>query len=181
MRAYTASHWNRITVTAIDQNLVHVSFLAHGQLVADAAVDRHGRVLSQLNDRQLPVPYGDWVAYQPALLVGLCVLFVLMAGVAPWRRLRNLDVVALLSLVIAVVLFQHRFLSASMLAAAPPMAYLLLRCGFTALGRSRPPAPSTPLLTAVTPRAEAAHRIRWLRVLLVVVALVYVMVGGRLA
>ena len=55
------------------------------------------------------VPYGDWVAYEPALVVGLCALFVLMCGVAPWRRLRNLDVIAALSLVTSVVLFQHRY------------------------------------------------------------------------
>ena len=29
------------------------------------------------------VPYGDWVAYEPALIVGLCALFVLMCGVSP--------------------------------------------------------------------------------------------------
>jgi hypothetical protein len=176
-RARAGSHWDRVTVTAIDEHLVHVSFLAHGQLVAEAAIDRTGHVVSQLDDRQMPVPYGDWVAYQPALLVGLCALFVLMAGVSPWRRVRNLDVAALLSFVIAVVLFQHRFLSASMLAAAPGMAYLLLRCGFLAFGRSRPPAGSVPLLVALTPRLGSARRVRWLRGLLVVMALVYVMVG----
>ena len=45
-RARAGSHWNQITATAIDNTLVHVSFLAHGQLVAEAAVNRHGQVLS---------------------------------------------------------------------------------------------------------------------------------------
>ena len=175
--ARAGSHWNQITATAIDNTLVHVSFLAHGQLVAEAAVNRYGHVLSTLNDRSMRVPYGDWVAYEPALLVAWCALFLLMSAVAPWRRLRNLDAVAAVSLVIAVVLFQHRYLSASVLAAAPGMFYLLARCAFRALGPAREAGPSRPLLDVLTPRMDTARRVRWLRAALIVVALVYVMVG----
>jgi Glycosyltransferase family 87 len=175
--ARAGSHWNQVTVTAIDDTLVHVSFLAHGQLVAEAAVNRNGHVLSELNDRSMRVPYGDWVAYEPALLVGWCALFLLMFAVAPWRRMRNLDAVAAVSLVVAVVLFQHRYLSASVLAAAPGMFYLLVRCAFRALGHTREPAPSTPLLDTLTPRMDPVRRVRWLRGALIVVALVYLMVG----
>ena len=168
--------WNRVTVTPIDSQLEHVSFLAHGQLVAEAAVDRSGHVVSEKADT-MPVPYGNWVAYEPAVLVGLCLLFVLMAAVTPWRRLRNLDVAAMLSFLPSVLLFQHRYLSASMLAAAPSMSYLMVRCGFVAFGRARPAAPARPLLHALTPGLDPAKRVRWLRWLLVVVALVFVMVG----
>jgi hypothetical protein len=176
-RARAGSHWNQITATAIDNTLVHVSFLAHGQLVAEAAVNRYGQVLSQLNDRSMRVPYGDWIAYEPALLVGWCALFLLMSAVAPWRRLRNLDAVAAVSLVVAVVLFQHRYLSASVLAAAPGMFYLLARCALRALGPGHEAAPYRPLLDTLTPRMDPARRVRWLRGALVVIALVYVMVG----
>jgi hypothetical protein len=168
--------WDRIAVTPIDSRLEHVSFLSHGQLVAEAAVDRSGRVVSEKPDT-MPVPYGNWVAYQPAVLIGLCLLFVLMGAVTPWRRLRNLDVLAALSFLPAVLLFQHRYLSASMLAAAPPMIYLLLRCGFVAFGPERPAEPARPLLWALTPGLDPARRVRWLRWLLVVVAVVFVMVG----
>jgi len=171
------SHWDQVTVTAIDAHLVHVSFLANGQLVAEAAVDRSGHVLSSMDDRTMRVPYGDWVAYEPALIVGLCALFVLMCAVTPWRRMRNLDVVAALSLVTAVVLFQHRYLTASVEAAGPGMLYLLLRCAGNALGPPHEPPESTPLLAAITPGLDPARRVRWLRGLLVVVALVYFMVG----
>ena len=171
------SHWNKVTVTAIDSHLVHVSFLANGQLVAEAAVNRHGQVLSELDDRTMRVPYGDWIAYEPAFLVGLCALFVLMAGVAPLWRLRNLDVAAAVSLVIPVVLFQHRYLSASVEAAWPGMAYLFIRCATRGLGPTRESPPSTPLLAVITPGRDSARRVRWLRALLVVVALVYFMVG----
>jgi hypothetical protein len=134
-------------------------------------------VLAGVDDRVLRVPYGNWIAYQPALLVGLCALFVLMAGVRPWRRLRNLDVLATLSFVPAVVLFQHRYVDASLVATLPGMAYLLARCvrvGFSAPGAS---SPSTPLLHAITPGLDPARRVRWLRALLIVLALLFVMVG----
>jgi glycosyl transferase family 87 len=175
-RVLAGAHWNRVTVTPIDDQLEHVSFLDHGQLVAEAAIDRTGGVASEKVDT-MPVPYGNWVAYKPAVLAGLCVLFVLMAAVTPWWRLRNLDVIAALSFLPAVLLFQHRYLSASMLAAAPPMIYLLLRCGFVAFGPARPPRAARPLLVALTPRLDPARRVRWLRWLLAVVAVVFVMVG----
>jgi hypothetical protein len=182
LRAPEAAHvlagvrWNRVTVTPIDTQLEHVSFLLDGQLVAEAAIDRHGAVASEKTD-EMPVPYGNWVAYEPAVLIGLCALFVLMAAVTPWRRLRNLDIAATLAVLPAVVLFQHRYLSASMIAAAPVLLYMLLRCASTALGPTRRPAPARPLLAAITPGLDPARRVRWLRGLLVALALVFVMVG----
>ena len=176
-QARAGADWNRITVTAIDGNLEHVSFLAHGQLVAEAAVNRAVDVLSPTNDRLIRVPYGNWIAYEPALLVALCALFVLMSGVAPWRRVRNLDVAAALSLVVAVVLFQHRYLGASVLSAAPGMVYLLARCALRAFGPAAERAPSTPLLAALTPGVDCARRVRWLRRLLILLAVVFALVG----
>jgi hypothetical protein len=149
VQARAGSHWNRITVTAIDNTLVHVSFLTHGQLVADAAVNRAGKVLSPTNDRLIRVPYGNWIAYEPALLVALSALFVLMTAVAPWRRLRNLDVVAALSLVTAVVLFEYRYLTASVLAAAPGLR----------VHRARPDGPSH-VVHAVAGGADSGGRHR---------------------
>lgn len=175
-RVLAGAHWNRVAVTPIDDQLEHVSFLDRGQLVAEAAIDRTGAVASEKVDT-MPVPYGNWVAYEPAVLAGLCLLFVLMAAVTPWWRLRNLDVIAALSFLPAVLLFQHRYLSASMLAAAPPMLYLLLRCAFVAFGPDRPPAAARPLLVTLTPGLDPARRVRWLRWLLAVLALVCVMVG----
>jgi hypothetical protein len=170
-------HWDRVAVTPIDTQLEHVSFLSHGQLVAEAAIDPAGHVASEKIDTE-PVPYGNWVAYEPIVLVGLSLLFVLMAGVTPWRRLRNLDALAAISFLPAVVLFQHRYLSASMLAAAPPMTYLLARCGLIAFGPERPPAPTRPLLGALTPGLDPRRRVRWLRWLLLVVVIVFVMIGA---
>jgi Glycosyltransferase family 87 len=169
------THWNRITVGALDDRLDQVTFFAGGRLVETVAVDRSLRVQPG-RDGDRPVPYGDWIAYEPAMLALLCALFVLMAGVTPWCRLRNLDVVACLSFVAPVVLMQREYIGASMLSALPGMVYLLVRCTAFGLGRGDC-APARPLLDALTPGLDPARRVRWLRVVLAVLAAVYVMVG----
>jgi len=174
--ALAGSRWTAARADPLDARTERVSFFAGSQLVAEVALDRDGTVIAGVNDRAMPVPYGNWLAYQPALLVGLCALFVLMTGVTPWRRMRNLDVAASLSLVVSVVLFQHRYLSASLIAIAPGLLYLLARCARRALGPPVESPASTPLLTAITPGADPARRVRWLRVVLIVLGLVFAMV-----
>ncbi len=176
-QALAGSHWTRATAEPLDAQTERVAFFAGARLVAEVALERDGTVLAGVNDRALRVPYGDWIAYEPALLVGLCALFALMTGVTPWRRLRNLDVVASLSLVVGVVLFQHRYLNASLLVTAPGMAYLLGRCARRALGPPREEPASTPLLAAITPGFDPARRVRWLRATLVILGLIVAMIG----
>ena len=171
------SRWNRAVAGMIDPNLEQVNFYRGGKLLVTVAL-RAGRTETQATSyRQTVVPYGDWVAYQPPVLAALSVLFLLMAGVSPWRRVRNLDVAAALSLVTSAVLFQRRYIDASVLAAVPGMTYLLVRCAVKALGPARDPAPSTPLLVLITPGLDPARRVRWLRAAFVVLALVFLMVG----
>ena len=176
-QALAGSRWNRATTDRLDSSVEQVTFFAGSQVVAEVALERDGTVLAGVNARLQRVPYGDWIAYQPAVLVGLCALFVLMAGVTPWRRARNLDVVASLSLVGSVVLFQHRYLGASLLAALPGMLYLLARCARRAFGPPTEEPCSIPLLAAITPGIEPARRVWWLRALLVTLGLVIAMVG----
>jgi len=123
------------------------------------------------------VPYGNWLAYTPGVLLGLSVLFVLMAGVVPVLRLRNLDVLAGLSFVVPAVLLQQRYLDGSVAAALPGLGYLMLRCAWVGLGPGSKPASSTPLFEALTSELDAPVRVRVLRVLAVAMALVFVMVG----
>jgi Glycosyltransferase family 87 len=173
----SGSHWDRAVASPIDPRLEQVDFYAGPRVVAAIAL-RGGRTPTQaINLRQTPVPYGDWIAYQPALLTVLCALFVVMTGVSPWRRLRNLDVAAAVSLVVSVVLFQRRYIDISVLVAAAGMTYLLVRCARKALGPTREPAPATPLFAAITSGLDVGRRIRWLRAMLLVLALVFVMVG----
>lgn len=175
-KALGGARWDSVTVTAIDRSLARVSFFDHGQIEAQVAVRRNGTVAHGEGFSERGVPYGDWIAYQPALLIGLGVLFLLVAGVAPWRRMRNLDVVAGLSLVGPVLLLQHRYVSASVLSALPGLGYLLVRCGRRGLGQDGAPAPVRPLLDALTPGWDARQRVRLLRALLAALALVFAMV-----
>ncbi len=176
-RALAGTHWTRVETNPIDAQLERVSFWSHSQIVAEAAVEHDGRVAAGANDHATPVPYGDWVAYKPALLAGFGLVFLLVTMVTPWRRLRNLDALASLSLLVSIVLFQRRSLDPSLVCAAPGLGYLMARCAWRGLGPERPGATSTPLLTALTPQLSADRRARWLRVALVVVALIFAMVG----
>jgi Glycosyltransferase family 87 len=171
------SHWDRAVATPIDPRLEQVNFYAGPRIVAAIAL-QGGRTPTHVADfTRTPVPYGDWIAYEPAVLAVLCALFVVMAAVAPWRRLRNLDVVVTLSLVVSVVLFQRRYVDLSILVAALAMLYLLLRCAWRGLGPVPASVPTMPLLAAVTPGLDPARRVRWLRALLVALAFVYFMIG----
>jgi hypothetical protein len=168
--------WNTASVTRLDANFDRVSFFEGGQIVAQVAVRRDGVVTQGESFTARSVPYGDWIAYEPALLIGLSALFVLMAGVAPWRRLRNLDVAATLSLVAPMVLLQKRYIDASVLSAVPGLGYLLARCALMALGSAPRPHPATPLLDVLSAAWDVRRRVRLLRVLAFVLALVFVMV-----
>lgn len=176
-RDLRGSHWNRVSASPLDAQLERVSFWGGSRIDLQVAMDRTGKVVQEGDYRTERVPYGDWIAYQPFVLVGLSVLFLLMTLVSPWRRMRNLDSLAALSLVASVVLFQRRYLDASLLAAAPGLTYLMLRLAWRALGPAPPRPPSTPLLHVLTPRLDPALRVRWLRVTLFALALVFAMVG----
>jgi hypothetical protein len=176
-RAVTGAAWTRATASPVDSTLERVSFFSGGRIVAQVAVNRDGTVSQMVDFTRRSVPYGNWVAYAPGVLLSLSVLFVLMAGVAPVRRLRNLDVLAGLSFVVPAVLLQRRYLDASVVAALPGLGYLMLRCAWVGLGPGSTPAPSTPLFEALTSELDATARVRVLRVLAVATALVFVMVG----
>jgi hypothetical protein len=177
-RTVTGAGWTRATASPVDSTLERVSFFAGGQIVAEVAVNRDGTVSQMTDFTRRSVPYGNWLAYTPGVLLGVSVLFVLMAGVVPLLRIRNLDVLAGLSFVVPAVLLQHRYLDASVVAALPGLVYLMLRCAWVGLGR-RPTAPaaSTPLFEHLTSGLDGASRVRVLRVLAVAMALVFVMVG----
>ena len=179
VQALAGTHWSSAQVSALDGQLERVSFFAAGgnRVLAQVAVRADGSVDQVEGLAHEAVPYGDWIAYEPTVLAGLGALFVLMAGVAPLRRRRNLDVAAALSLLIPVILFQHGYLSASVLAALPGLGYLLVRCAWRGLGRERDSAPSTSLFERLTARWEPGQRVRVLRLLLATLALVFVMVG----
>jgi len=175
--ALAGTHWSSAEASAIDGQLERVSFFAGGRQVAQAALRADGTVEQVEALAHEAVPYGDWIAYEPAVLAGLSALFILMAGVAPLRRRRNLDVLAMLSMVAPVVLLQRGYLGGSTVAALPGLGYLLVRCTRHGLGRGYDTLPSTPLYDWITQRLAPAQRVRVLRLLLIALMLVFVMVG----
>ncbi len=170
-------HYRTVAVSPVDSKLVRVSFYDGPRIAAEVAVRPNGSIRQAVDFRDVKVPYGDWIAYQPAVLVGLALLFVLMAAVAPLRRLRNLDVAAALSLIAPAVLLQARYLDASVLSAVPGLGYLMVRCALAALGPRRSPKPSVPLFEQLTRGLGPHERVRVLRLMLVALALVVAMVG----
>jgi Glycosyltransferase family 87 len=184
--ALTGVHGTSVRTQALDTHTEEVTFLNGGRvdagvLVTPAEPTRGGapaaRVVQAIDFRDLRTPYGNWLAYEPALLIPLSILFVLMAGVSPWRRFRNLDLAAALALLGSMVLFQQRYVDISVVLAAIVLAYLGLRCAYRGLGPPSKASPSTPLVTAVTLGWDPALRVRWMRVALVVLALLILMVG----
>jgi Glycosyltransferase family 87 len=140
-----------------------VSFFDGPRLIAEAALTPRGRVERFIDYRQLRYPYGAPLAHAPWLLALGCLAFLLATAVLPLRRLRNLDVLALLALVAPVLLLDARYAAASTLAAVPSLAWLAGRCAWWAFAERDAPEPARPLLDALTPAWEDGRRVRMLR------------------
>ena len=175
-RSLRGTHTDRTTVDRVDDRFDRVSFYSGARIQAEVEVDARGSG-QEVDFHHMPVPYGSWIAYIPALVAGLAALFVLMTAVAPLWRLRNLDVVAVLSLLAPVALLKARYIEASVLASAAPMLYLLGRCASYGLGERRPAAPSTPLWSLATSGLDVRARVRILRLVAIALALAVVMIG----
>jgi hypothetical protein len=171
-RALAGTHWSRVQSTPLDGSLERVTFFSGGQTVATVAVRSDGSV-DQLTGGE---SWGDWIAYEPAVLACLGALFVLMLAVIPIARVRNVDVLGGLAMIPALVLFQRRYVDASVIAALPAVCYFAARCAWRGLAGSSPPKASQPLFDYVTVRLSAEQRVRLLRLTFAAIALVLVMV-----
>lgn len=151
--------WTRVEVAAVDRETTRVTFYDGAREIADVGLMADGRVLPNgLDAPGAPLARRAWV-----LLIG-GLAFLLATAVVPLRRVRNLDVLALLALVVPIVLLDARYVSASTLAALPSLAWLAGRCAWRGLGPvSSATAPARPLLDAVTPAWGDAQRLRLLR------------------
>ena len=76
-------------IQQIDSQLERVSFWKGGRIVAQVAVGRRGHVNAVADDHDKAVPYGDWIAYQPALLAAFSLAFLLVTAVRPWPGLKT--------------------------------------------------------------------------------------------
>lgn len=182
-RVLARSHADRASVLAEDARTERVAFFHGGQVVLEAGVTAHGV------DRMLLLdfsrgwhPYGNWIAYEPALLAGLTLLFLLTAAVVPLRQVRNLDALALVSLLGSVVLFELRCFQWMTVAAAPPMLYLAGRALWRGLAphpdhAGRPPRPAVPLFLWACRHLPEDVPVRLLRMILAALAFVFIAVG----
>jgi glycosyl transferase family 87 len=148
VRTYLAdTGFTRDRVTPIDDRLVRVSFFDGSRIVLDAAVAPDGRVTNQIPYRPGYVRVGGELAQRPLALALLLAAFALAMAVAPVRSMRNLDVIALASFAVPVVLMNERLLEASVYLSYPPLAYLCGRCAYVALEpRGRPDMAAPPLV-----------------------------------
>ncbi len=181
--------WTSVRVTPVDRTATRVSFFAGPRLLAEAAVLPDGRVEQFADYRGQAVAYGAPLSQRPWLLAVACLAFVLSTAVLPLRRVRNLDVLALLALLAPLELLDDRLVVASTLAAVPPLVWLTGRCAWRAFGPtaetgpasrpspdSGPRTTSQPLLDALTPAWDDAQRVRVLRVAVGAAAAVVAMV-----
>jgi len=156
-------HWTSVRVGAVDATTTRVSFFDGPRLAAEVAVSPGGHVERFVLVRGLRAPYGAPLTHRPLVIVVGCLAFLLATAVVPLRRIRNLDVAALLALVVPLVLLDDRLVAASVLTAVPSLLWLTGRCAWIALGPPRPAAPAAPLLDAVTPAWSDRQRVRILR------------------
>jgi hypothetical protein len=158
VRRYLAgAGFTRERVTPIDDRLVRVSFFDGSRIVLEAAVAPDGRVASQIVHRAGDVRIGGEVAQRPLVLILMLAVFALATAVLPVRTVRNLDVLALLSFAVPVLLMNMRLLEASVFASYPPLLYLCLRCAYVAFKPSRSTVVDTPVVERLLrPRVLAA-------------------------
>lgn len=173
-RVLAPLHWNRVEATPMDTRYEILGFYRGERILATVTVgfDGHIVVLNTSNLARDKYQYGSIITNDPRLLAMLAIVFVLMSGVWPLWRLRNLDVLAATSLTLTVVLYNHGLLTAMSLVSYPVVAYIAFRCAWWGLGSSRGSPPSTPLYDALTRRWTARQRVRILRLIAVAAALV---------
>lgn len=177
-QALAGTHWSHASASALDGRLERVSFFAGDRTVAEVAVSASGAT-GQIQVFGAAAPFGNWIGYEPGLLIALSALFVLMLAVAPLSRLRNLDVIAALSLTTTVPLFQHGFLKYSVIAILPGLGWLMARCLRHGLGTGdrRALRDELPLFDWITRRWASEQRVRALRIVALVLGAVLVMVA----
>ncbi|HKG02493.1 MAG TPA: glycosyltransferase 87 family protein [Conexibacter sp.] len=169
--------WTNVRVGAVDDTTTRVTFFHGARLVAEVAVTPRGTVERFSDVRGRDAPYGAPIAHRPLVVVIAALAFLLATAVVPLRRIRNLDVAALLALVVPVLLLNERLLVASTLAALPSLLWLTGRCAWLALGPQRAPAPARPLLDVLTPTWGDAQRVRVLRLTAAVAAACVAMIA----
>lgn len=177
------SGYTRTRTIPLDDELMRVSFFDGPRIVLDAAVAKHGEVLHKLEYGPRYVRAGNPTIQTPLALLVFSAVFALALACVPLRRMQNLDVLALLSFALPIVLLNKRLFELSVYASYPPLVYLCLRCLRVASGRPTASAkPARPLYVALTPRWSDPRRLRllWIALPAAALALVFASTAGGL-
>jgi hypothetical protein len=143
--------YDHVRVSALDSKLARVSFFDGPRIRAVAAVDAHRHA----EHTQVYAPgspqFGSKLSNAPWLLVLLALGFVFATATLPLLSLRNLDVLALLSLTVPILAADQQLLEVSVLSGFVPLAYLCWR--FAQRARGEEPEPARPLVVPKLPRS----------------------------
>lgn len=171
-------HWTHFDVVAVDSRYEVLDFYRGPVAVGLVGVGFNGRVVIAYEGRA-PTGrsgYGSNIGNDPRVLIGLCVVFALMAGVWPLWRIRNLDVMVAASFAASVLLFNRGMYARMTYVSYPALLYLACRCAWWALGAPRS-RPACSLYERLTRSWSAAARLRILRLGAVACALIVAMVA----
>ena len=141
---------------------VHVWSGRAGEIAQGKVVDSTGQLIDVWTGPQVAwqmarggrETFGGAILDEPLVWYWLCAVFLLgLADLRRLRSLRNLDLLVLLSFCVSLELHVRGHVFASVIAAYPPLVYLLGRCAWIGFrGRRRPPARTLPpvwLLAAI--------------------------------
>jgi hypothetical protein len=101
---------------------------------------------------------GSPIAKHPAMLALLAAVFLAATLAVPLRSLRNADALALAAFAVPVWLFNESYVRGAVFAGAALMAWLVVRCAWTAMGPAPPPA--RPLIEELASRLSPGERRR---------------------
>ena len=145
--------WDRVRVGGLDSRLARVTLFDGPRIRAVAAVDAQGHTEHTRIYPPGSALYGSSLSDAPWFLALLVLGFILAVWTRPLFSLRNLDVLALLALVVPIVAGDHQLFELSVLSGYPPLAYLCWRFVQRAAGRQVSPA-ATPLVRLPGKRAR---------------------------
>jgi Glycosyltransferase family 87 len=172
-------HWDRLDVTPMDTHYEVLAFYRGPAIVATVTVGSHDGQIFILDTTDLAAEkyeYGSSVADNATVLAVLSLAFILMSAVWPLWRLRNLDVLMLASLTLAVTFYNAGMLTRMAVIGYSCLLYLAVRCAWWGL-KGPGAGPSVPLYDHLTRGWSDGQRLRTLRLLALAAAVIVAVVG----
>ncbi len=171
--------WTRSDVTVVDHKYELLGFYRGPKLLATVGVGFNGHVvvLDKTNLTHEKYAYGSNIANNVVVLAMLSVVFLLMTGVWPLWRVRNLDALVAASSALSIVLFNRWTLDRMVLVSYPGLIYLALRCAWRGLAGASPTRAATPLFERLTSGWTPVQQVRILRLAAIAAALILALVG----